>query len=617
MFRVWAPEATTVELVLGDGTSDRPDRRERMTRAEHGWWTCDADASHGTRYGYSIDDGPVRPDPRSRRQPDGVHGRSEVVDLDRLRTASTGTRWRGLPLAGAVLYELHVGTFTAEGTFDSAIERLDHLVDLGVDAVEVMPVAAFPGRHGWGYDGVDLFAVHEPYGGPAGLVRFVEACHARGLGVVLDVVYNHLGPSGNHLSEFGPYFSERHHTNWGAAVNLDGPGSDEVRRFVVDNALMWLGEYGIDGLRLDAVHALVDDSAVHLLEQLSVEVEALAAQQGRPLFLIAESDLNDPRFVRPRDVGGYGLDASWADEWHHALHAVLTGERDGYYEDFGTLADLRDALHQAWVYAGRYSPHRGRVHGRSPTGLAGHRFVVSTQNHDQIGNRATGNRLGSQVSEGRLRIAAALMLAAPFTPMLFQGEEWGATTPFQYFTDHDDPELARAVSEGRRNEFRAFGWSPEDVPDPQDPATRGRSVLDWDELEAEPHASLRGWYRDLLRLRRELPELGDCRWERATCSVGPDPSAGSGWLLYRRGRVAVAANLSDRPATIDLREEQPRTGRSGCGSGTPGDHFDSQNAVLLASDPGVELRDGSVTLPPDSVAILRTADPHPLTQETT
>lgn len=617
MFRVWAPEATKVELVLGDGTAEQPDRREAMTRAADGWWSSGTDAEHGTRYGYSIDDGPVRPDPRSRRQPDGVHGRSEVVDLDRLRADPRGPRWRGLPLAGAVLYELHVGTFTEEGTFDAAVERLDHLVDLGVDAVEVMPVAAFPGRHGWGYDGVDLYAVHEPYGGPQGLLRFVEACHERALGVVLDVVYNHLGPAGNHLSEFGPYFSERHQTNWGAAVNLDGPGSDEVRRFVVDNALMWLGEYGIDGLRLDAVHALVDDSAVHLLEQLSVEVEALAAQQRRPLFLIAESDLNDPRFVRSRDAGGYGLDASWADEWHHALHAVLTGERDGYYEDFGTLGDLRDALRQAWVYAGRYSPHRGRVHGRSPAGLAGHRFVVSTQNHDQIGNRAAGDRLGSQVTDGRLRVAAALLLTSPFTPMLFQGEEWGATTPFRYFTDHDDPELARAVSEGRRNEFRAFGWSPEDVPDPQDPSTRDSSVLDWTELDAEPHASLRDWYRDLLRLRRRLPELSDGRWEHAHCTVGPDPAATSGWLLYRRGRVAVAANLSDQPMTVELREGRPGIGASGGGSGTSGDRVDSQNTLLLASDPGIELRGDAVDLPPDSVAILLAADPNDPIQEPT
>ena len=597
MFRVWAPEAAEVELVLGDGATGSHDRREPMARSDGGWWSSGVDATHGTRYGYSLDGGPVRPDPRSRRQPDGVHGRSEVVDLDRLRAEPAGPRWRGLPLAGSVLYELHVGTFTAEGTFDAAIERLGHLVDLGIDAVELMPVAAFPGRHGWGYDGVDLFAVHEPYGGPAGLLRFVDACHQLGLGVVLDVVHNHLGPSGNYLSEFGPYFSERHQTNWGAAVNLDGPGSDEVRRFVIDNALMWLGDYGIDGLRLDAVHALVDDSAVHLLEQLSDEVEWLATRQGRPLFLIAESDLNDPRFVRSRSAGGFGLDASWADEWHHALHAVLTGERDGYYEDFGTMDDLRTALQQAWVYAGRYSPHRGRIHGRSPAGLAGHQFVISTQNHDQIGNRAAGDRLGSQVGGGRLRVAAALLLTSPFTPMLFQGEEWGATTPFRYFTDHDDAELARAVSEGRRNEFRSFGWSPADVPDPQDPATRDRSVLDWAELDAEPHAALRDWYRDLLRLRRQEPDLGDGRWANATCTVGPDPAASNGWLLYRRGEVAVAANVSERCESIDL------------GDG-------AQVELLLASCPQVQLRAGTVTLPPDSVAILRT-DPHPHTQEPT
>ena len=584
MFSVWAPGASEVELVLGDGTERDPDRREPMARTERGWWRSELAAPHGTRYAFSLDGGPPRPDPRSRSQPDGVHGRSEVVDLTRLRSGSgRSRRWRGLPLAGSVLYELHVGTFTAEGTFDAAIDRLDHLVALGVDAVELMPLAAFPGRHGWGYDGVALYAVHAPYGGPAGLVRFVDACHERGLGVVLDVVHNHLGPSGNYLGEFGPYFSERHHTNWGAAVNLDGPGSDEVRRFVIDNALMWLGDYGIDGLRLDAVHALVDDSAVHLLEQLSEEVEAASAGWGRTCFLIAESDLNDPRFVRSRDAGGFGLDASWADEWHHALHSVLTGERSGYYEDFGTLDDLGVALRQAWVYAGRWSPHRDRVHGRSPAGLPGHRFVVSTQNHDQVGNRAAGERLGRLVSGERLRVAAALLLTSPFTPMLFQGEEWGATTPFQYFTDHDDPELAAAVSRGRRNEFRSFGWAPEDVPDPQDPGTRERSVLDWTEPERPEHAALLDWHRRLIRLRRSLPELTDGRWERTSCQVGPDPCAAEGWVRYRRGRVLVAANLSHRTESVPTGPAE----------------------LLLASDDGVEVHHDEVTLPPDTVAVLR------------
>jgi maltooligosyltrehalose trehalohydrolase len=581
--RVWAPRAAAVDLVVGDGATVA-DERFPMADAGGGWWAADAPAGHGVRYGFSLDGGPVRPDPRSRSQPDGVHGRSEIVDLERLRPpGGPRLRWRGIPLPGAVLYEMHVGTFTAEGTFAAAARKLGHLVELGVDAVELMPVAAFPGVRGWGYDGVDLYAPHAPYGGPAGLVEFVDACHDAGLGVVADVVYNHLGPSGNYLGEFGPYFSDGHQTNWGAAVNLDGPGSDEVRRFFIDNALMWLGEYGIDGLRLDAVHALIDDSAVHFLEQLSEEVEALAAHLGRSLFLVAESDRNDPRYVNPRALGGYGLDASWADEWHHAVHAVLTSERAGYYRDFGSLGQLATALERAWVYAGQYSEHRGRVHGRSPVGLSGHRFVVSVQNHDQVGNRATGERLGALTNGGQLRVAAALLLTSPFTPLLFQGEEWGAGTPFRYFTDHDDPDLARAVTDGRRFEFASFGWRPDDIPDPQDPATHESSVLDWDELSADPHDALLDWYAELIVLRRARPELTDGRWDAVRCDVGPDATAATGWIRFRRGRIEVAANL-----------------------GTDDENFTvaPESSLLLASDDRITLSDGELTVPPDTVAII-------------
>jgi maltooligosyltrehalose trehalohydrolase len=528
-FRVWAPRAQQVEVVLGDQTLP-------LDARPGGWWSRSVEAAGpGTRYAYRLDGGPPRPDPRSASQPEGVHGPSEVVD--HAAFAWTDGAWRGLPLAGSVLYELHVGTFTPAGTFDAAIDRLDHLVALGVDAVELLPVVEFPGSRGWGYDGVELFAPHHVYGGPDGLKRLVDACHERGLGVVLDVVYNHLGPAGNHLPEFGPYFSDRHVTNWGDAVNFDGPGSDEVRAFVIDNARTWLRDYHIDGLRLDAVHAIVDDSATHVLEELAADVEALAAEVGRPLFLIAESDLNAPRFVRAREAGGYGLDSAWADEWHHALHAALTGERDGYYEDYGSLELLAKALRQAWVYDGGYSAHRRRRHGRPPTGLAGRRFVVCTQNHDQVGNRAAGDRLGALVGEGRLRVAAGLLLTSPFVPLLFQGEEWGAGTPFQYFTDHDDPELGRAVSEGRRSEFRAFGWEPADVPDPQDPATFARSRLDWSEPGRAPHAGLLAWYRELLALRRRLPALRDDR--PGATSVTTD----AGTIAVRRGPVLVVANL--------------------------------------------------------------------------
>src|SRR5262245_6221062 len=549
-----------------------------MRRGVRGWWIAGiGDAGPGSDYGFSLDGGPVRPDPRSAWQPHGVSGLSRLVDHDAF--AWTDASWRGLALPGAVLYECHVGTFSAAGTFDGAIAHLDHLAWLGVDAIELMPVAEFSGDRGWGYDGVALFAPHHAYGGPGGLKRLVDAAHERGIGVIVDVVYNHLGPAGNFLPEFGPYFTSQHQTNWGDGVNLDGPGSDEVRRFVIDNALSWLRDYHVDGLRLDAVHAIADDSATHLLEQLSAEVAALAAHLRRPLFLIAESDRNDPRYVRSRDAGGFGLDASWADEWHHALHAVLTGERDGYYSDFGSLGQLAKAVRQAWVYDGCYSPHRQRVHGRSPDGLAGSQFVVSAQNHDQIGNRAAGDRLTALTSAGRLKIAAALMLASPFVPMLFQGEEWGAETPFLYFTDHADAALGRAVSEGRRLEFAAFGWDPADVPDPQDPRTFARSTLDWAESRVGWHADLLAWYRELIGLRRKTPALSDPRLDQT--SVEYDQRGG--WLVVRRGPIAVACNLGVVAWTFRVR------------AGTE---------VLATSDLGVSEAPGGISLPPDTVAIL-------------
>jgi len=549
-----------------------------MSPAGGGWWqVVVGDAGPGTRYGFSLDGGPTRPDPRSLSQPDGIDGLSEVVDHGAYRWGDRG--WRGLPLAGAVLYELHVGTFTPAGTFQGATERLEHLVSLGIDAVEVMPVAEFSGDRGWGYDGADLFAPHHAYGGPEGFKAFVDACHAAGLGVVLDVVYNHLGPAGNYLAAYGPYFSERYQTHWGAAVNFDAAGSLEVRRFVVDNALMWLGDYHCDGLRLDAVHAIFDGSARHILEQLADEVDALSAGVGRPLFLVAESDLNDPRFVRSPEVAGLGMDAAWADDWHHALHAALTGDRSGYYEDFGPLELLAKALRQAWVYDGKWQTYRQRIQGRPPVGMRGNQFVVFTQNHDQVGNRADGDRSSALMSEGRLRIAAALLLTGPFTPMLFQGEEWGATSPFQYFTDHGDPDLGRAVSDGRRGEFVSFGWDPNQVPDPQAETTFEASKLRWDEVATAPHDGLLAWYQQLIGLRRRLLPLADPRLS----SVQVDVDEPAGTLALHRGGIDILVNLGALPASFTV---------------PPG------TVVLAASGPGARLDGSKMVVPVDSVAIV-------------
>ncbi|WP_069812991.1 malto-oligosyltrehalose trehalohydrolase [Streptomyces sp. TP-A0874] len=538
LFEVWAPDAA--EVALRTDGRDHPMERD-PDRA--GWWRCEAPAAEGSRYGFVLDGGPVRPDPRSRRQPDGPDGPSAVLAPERFRWRNA---WPGRALPGAVLYELHIGTFTRAGTFEAAIERLAHLAELGVTHLELMPVCPFPGRHGWGYDGVSPWAVHEPYGGPEGLQRFVDAAHGHGLGVVLDVVHNHLGPSGNHLPAFGPYFTDRYRTPWGEAVNLDGPGSDEVRRYLLDSALAWLRDYRLDGLRLDAVHALHDTRARHFLTELSTAVDALAAALGRPLFLIAESDLNDPRTTAVRELGGHGLQAQWNDDFHHALHAALTGEAQGYYADFARrpLSALAKTLTAGFFHDGGHSSFRGRAHG-SPLDRRhspGHRLLVYAQNHDQIGNRAMGDRLSAALSPGLLGCAAALVLTSPYTPMLFMGEEWGATTPWRYFTDHTDPELAEAVRHGRRREFAEHGWAEGDVPDPQDPAGRERSCLDWEQPTRPPHAGLLSWYRRLIALRRDHPELADP--DLAAVEVYHGEESGERWLVVRRGRLRVAVNFA-------------------------------------------------------------------------
>ncbi|MBA2560871.1 MAG: malto-oligosyltrehalose trehalohydrolase [Propionibacteriales bacterium] len=541
-FAVWAPKAeSSVALLLGGG-------RHEMDRADAGWWQLDVEASDGSRYAFSLDGGDARTDPRALRLPDGPEGEAEVFDLERF--AWTDTAWRGAQLPGAVIYELHIGTFSNDGTLDAAIDHLDHLASLGVDMVELMPLASFPGRYGWGYDGVGLYSVHEQYGGPEAFCRFVDACHELGLGVCLDVVYNHLGPSGNHLSEFGPYFTDRYGTPWGAALNLDDADSDEVRRFVIDNALMWLRDFHVDGLRLDAVHALFDDRAVTMLEDMSSEVAALSTGLGRPMWLIAESDRNDPLTVTPREAGGLGLHAQWADDVHHALHVLLTGEAQGYYADFLAPGAVVKVLENVFLHDGTYSSFRRRTHGRpiDRTRTPGWRFVVSLQNHDQVGNRATGDRLSEHLSAGQLACGAALLLTGPCTPMLFMGEEWGASTPWQYFTDHTDRQLAEAIRRGRRDEFASHGWDRSEVPDPQADRTAERSRLDWDEIDREPHARVLRWYAELIRLRREVADLGDPRLDRVRAQH--DPAART-VVMYRGGHV-VAVNLADEPREVAL-----------------------------------------------------------------
>jgi len=498
-FDVWAPGATRVAVELLD-----PDTTAELEPFADGWFgAAVAGVDPGRRYRYRLDDGEPLPDPASGLQPDGVHGPSAVVDPG-FRWTDGG--WRGLPLERLVLYELHVGTFTPEGTFDAIVPRLAELAELGVTAIEVMPVAQFSGDRNWGYDGVFPYAVQHSYGGPDGFRRLVDAAHAAGVAVCLDVVLNHLGPEGNVLPRYGPYLTDRYRTPWGPAVNVDGPGSDAVRAFLAGVAVRWFEEFHVDALRLDAVDQIPDMSAVHFLAELAIRTEALAERLGRPLHLIAESDLNDPRMVTPTAAGGLGMDAQWADDFHHSLHALLTGDRHGYYADFAGTAPLAKAYREPFVMDGVRSSYRGRRHGAPARGLPARRFVVCSQNHDQVGNRARGDRLAAQAGIERAKLAAGAVLVSPYLPLLFMGEEHGEQAPFPYFTSHQDPGLAEAVRRGRSEEFAAFRWQGE-PPDPQSEKTFAGARLHWDARSQAPHAGVLAWYRELLRLRRELPAL--------------------------------------------------------------------------------------------------------------
>jgi maltooligosyltrehalose trehalohydrolase len=554
-----------------------------MEKKPRGYWSAVVEeAGPGTDYGFVIDGlEPALPDPRTQWQPYSVHGASRLVD--HAAFAWSDQDWQAPPLSSAFIYELHLGTFTPEGTLKAAEYRLDYLKALGVTHVELMPIANFPGKRGWGYDGVDLYAIFNAYGEPHDLKRFVDACHGKGLAVLLDVVYNHLGPVGNYLGKFGPYFTHSHTTPWGDAVNFEEAGATEVRRFLIDNALMWLRDYHIDGLRLDAVHAYMDRSAIHFLEEITGEVRRLEAAMGKHFVLIAESDLNDPRIVKAEEAGGYGLDAQWSDDFHHALFSVISGERAGYYADFGSLAQLAKSLRCVFVYDGNYSEYRQRNHGRQVVGLSGHRFIGFVQNHDQVGNRAQGERVSHEAGVGRAKIAAALVLTAPFVPMLFQGEEFGASAPFLYFTDYDDPELGRMISEGRKKEFVAFGWAPDQIPDPQDEKTFLKSKLNWAELTEQPHRSLLQWHKDLISLRRNQSKLNDGNLNAVNVRFD-EPAQ---WLVLERGNLRVACNLGHAPVNVEV------------GDGAQ---------ILLASDDSIALSGASIGLGPDSVAVL--AVPH-------
>ena len=545
---VWAPDAHTVELHLPG-----EERLVDMVPAPGGWWTAPFDLEPGTDYAYRVDGSPNRPDPRSALQPDGVHGHSRTVDPATWQW--TDQDWEGKDLRGSVIYELHVGTFTPEGTLDAAISRLDHLAELGVDIIELMPLAAFPGKAGWGYDGVALWAVHETYGGPEALARFVDAAHSTGIGVCLDVVYNHLGPSGNYLGVFGPYFTRAHHTPWGEAINYDHDGSKQVRAFVIDSALRWLRDFHIDALRLDAIHEIKDDAAAadppqtHILAELSDAVAALSAEIGRPLSLVAEADLNDVGVITPTDeqppakIPSLGMTAQWADDVHHALHARLTGETQGYYGDFAEAGAWAKAYGRAFLHNGTWSTFRERNWGAPvPENTDPRKFVVFGSDHDQVGNRAVGDRPSTSLNDATLAATAALVLLSPYTPMLFMGEEWGTRTPFQFFTDHEEEDLARSVSEGRVREFAGFGWDADEIPDPQEPGTVEASRLRWEELDEAEHARMLAWYQGLIALRRKLG------WSQRTAWPQVDETDDVLTVTYED--IVVATNLSDqdRPA---------------------------------------------------------------------
>jgi len=545
-FRVWAPKVNSASLVVGEDS-----RKIQMVPERNGYFTTFLDdIEPGTRYFYLLNGDRLRPDPVSRSQPDGVHGPSQVIDPSEFKWQDRD--WRGIPTEEMMVYEIHTGTFSHEGTFESIIPFLDYLKkDLGVTAIELMPVAQFPGERNWGYDGTYLYAPQNSYGGPKGLKALINACHLKNLAVILDVVYNHLGPEGNYLRDYGPYFTNRYETSWGPTINFDGPQSDEVRRFIIDNAQYWVAEYHVDGLRIDAIHGIFDFSARHILLDIREAVHRQAKRLGRPIVVIAESDLNDSRVIDPPRKGGYGLDAQWNDDFHHCLHTLLTKERNGYYQDFGHIDQLAQALQEGFVYSGQYSSFRRRRHGSSSKHLPCAKFIVFSQNHDQVGNRLWGNRLSTLVSFEALKLAAGVVLLSPNIPLLFMGEEYGEEAPFQYFVSHSDQEVIEAVRRGRREEFVAFNWQGE-MPDPQSEETYQRSKIRLDLHRHGKHKTLFELYRTLVKHRKEIPSLSHL--SKVGMEVRSCEEARTLILRRRYGedRICGIFNFSENPVEVNI-----------------------------------------------------------------
>jgi maltooligosyltrehalose trehalohydrolase len=547
-FTVWAPSKNKVELIVDDQSP------LSLERDEYGYWSTEIKSLKGTeRYCYRID-GKDLPDPASRFQPDGVHKASCLIDT---YFDWTDQNWNGIALQDMVIYELHVGTFTKEGTFAGVISKLDYLVELGVNAIEIMPVAQFPGSRNWGYDGVFPFAVQASYGGAVGFKKLINAAHTKGIAVILDVVYNHLGPEGNYFGEYGPYFTHKYKTFWGQAINYDDAWCDGVRNFFWQNALMWLDEFHVDGLRMDAVHAIWDFSALHFIEELTTRVNELEKRSGCKKILIAEIDLNNPRYISPKSRGGYGMQGQWIDEFHHALHSLVTGEKDGYYEDFGDAKHFAKALRDCYVYTGEYSVHRKRKFGVSPSENAYDQFIVFAQNHDQVGNRMLGDRLSTQISFEQQKLVACALLLAPQIPMLFMGEEYGETNPFQYFISHTDEALVKMVQDGRKKEFSYFGWTGE-IPDPQAPSTFEQCILSWDYEGNADKKTLLAFYKYLITMRKNQPALREI--SRSSVYVF-DPTGGK-VVAYERvtesQRLVIILNFDNNIRTFELGHKSAR-----------------------------------------------------------